>query len=211
MKFTKVLLHKNQHLIDNEITQLNSPKEYFQNYIDKVSLLNIELKENDLIQLFENPKAFITDKLTKDETLKVGNLTLNKEKLFDLIDKPIGTDELIDSIISDKQNQDINQRCIWLSKHFIINAQEVVLKPETLYQITNRNSLFIESENQQKGYDKVTQLVKLINEINEIAKSKINLSTELSELIAFNSPNPDDKSTYQKCFVARVQTVKRFV
>lgn len=211
MKFTKVLLHKRQNLIDSEISRLELPKKYFKEYLKKVDLLGIELLENDLIPLFENPKSFITDKLTQNETLKVGNLTLNKEKLFDLIEKPTGTNELINSIIIDKQSESINTQCIWLAERFLINNKEVVINPATTEEIINRHSLFIESENQQIGYNKLLQLAQLINEINEISNKKITLNTELLELINFNDPDPNDKNSYRKSYKVQVDAVKRFV
>lgn len=217
MKFTKVLLHKRQNLIDSEISGLQLQKKYFQEYLNKVELLGIELLENDLIPLFENPKSFITDKLTKNETLKVGNLTLNKEKLFDLIEKPDGTNELINSIIIDKQSANINQQCIWLANRFLINGKKVVINPLTVDEITNRHSLFIESENQQNGYNKLLQLAELIAEINEISINKINLDTKFSELINLNGTPTDtdtgtaNKNGNKKSHKPQVNAIKRFV
>ncbi|OAE92120.1 hypothetical protein [Flavobacterium psychrophilum] len=205
MEFTKVLLAKSQQLIDNEINQLSTQKAYFQNYLDKVILLNITVQENDLIQLFENPKAYITEKLTQGENLQVGGLSLNKEKLFDLIEKPVGTNELIESIIKDTQNQSIREGNIWLANRFIIDNNEVVINPEIINQITARHSLFIKTENQQNGYNKVIQLVDLINEINEIATHKIGIGTDLGELLT--TINPNDYSSYKISH----QAVKRFV
>lgn len=211
MEFTRVLINKNQHLIDGEVSQLKFSKDYFQNYIDKVDLLGVDLQANDLVLLFQNPKEYITDKLTQNETLKVGNLTLNKEKLFDLIEKPTGTNELIESIISDKQNQNTNRLCIFLVNNFVINNKEVVVKQTVLDAITERHSLFIETENQQTGYNKMLQVVQLINEINELAKTKIGLDTELNEILTYNDPDPNDKTTYQKSYKVIARTVKRFI
>lgn len=205
MEFTKVLLAKSQHLIDNEINQLSTQKAYFQSYLDKIILLDITVMENDLIPLFENPKAYITEKLTQGENVQVGGLSLNKEKLFDLIEKPVGTNELIESIIKDTQNQSIRESNIWLANRFIIDNNEVVINPEILNQITARYSLFIETENQQNGYNKIIQLVDLINEINEIATHKIGIGTDLGEILT--TINPNDYSSYKISHEA----VKRFV
>lgn len=95
MVFEKVLLSKNQGAIDSEIFQLQPKKVYFQSFVDRLQTIGVIAADNDLETLFKNPKAYITDKLTAGEEMKVGGLTLNKEKLFDLIDKPAGTNEII--------------------------------------------------------------------------------------------------------------------
>ena len=201
MEFKKVLLRKNQGSIDSEIHQLNPQKNYFQNYINQVIALGFEVKENDLEPLFENPKAYITEKITAGENLQVGNLTLNKEKLFDLIEKPIGTNELIKSIESDKEKQTIREGTIWKLNQFSINENnKVIIKPSVLDWIENNNSIFIESENQQTGYDKVVLLANLLTEINAISKTKLGGSTELSELLIHENGVFEPRTDFVKRF-----------
>ncbi|PTD14376.1 hypothetical protein [Flavobacterium columnare] len=188
MAFIKVLLQKNQYGIDNEISQLQSKKEYFQNYVNKVIELGLQVQESDLEALFDNPKTYITAKITAGENLQVGSLTLNKEKLFDLIEKPAGTNELIESIEKDKQQQQVREQNVWFANRFHIENNVVTIKPEIADQIENRYSLFIENENQQTAYNKLTQIVQLINELNELeTKEKISKNTELSDLMIWKN------------------------
>lgn len=183
MNFEKILIEKNEGAINGEVNQLQAKKAYFQNYVNKVIALGISVEENDLKPLFDNPKAFITDKLTAGESMNVGGLQLNKEKLFDLIEKPAGTNELIQEITKDLLDKSTREFHIWNVECFKIIENLVVVTPEHLDHINTRFSLFIESENQKQAYEKLQAITKLINEINQLGGKKISLDTELEDLI----------------------------
>jgi hypothetical protein len=183
MNFEKILIEKNEGAINGELHQLQAKKEYFQNYVNKVIALSISVEENDLKPLFDNPKAFITDKLTAGESMNVGGLQLNKEKLFDLIEKPAGTNELIQEITKDLLDKSTREFHIWHVECFKIIENLVVVKPEHLDHINTRFSLFIENENQKQAYEKLQGITKLINEINQLEGKKISLDTELDDLM----------------------------
>ncbi|WP_394758162.1 hypothetical protein [Flavobacterium sp.] len=186
--FVKVLLAKNQIGIDSAIQEYETHKNYFQDCVNKVLALGVTMQENDLLLLFDNPKAYITDKLTAGETMQVGGLKLNKEKLFDLIEKPVGTNELIERIELDKQKQDFNQFTIWKANRFTITANLVSLNTESIEQIEKSFSLYITTQNQQTGLNKITELVQLINEINQLeVTQKIGMNTELQDFMSYKN------------------------
>jgi hypothetical protein len=110
-------------------------------------------------------------------------LKLNKEKLFDLIEKPAGTIELIQSIEKDLQDKGTREFHIWHVGCFKIIENLVVVNPEHLDHINTRFSLFIENENQKQAYEKLQGITKLINEINQLDGKKVSLDTELDDLI----------------------------
>ncbi len=200
MEFTKVLLHKNQNLIDNEINQQQHIIKYFQGYIDKVVALGFKVNDNDLEPLFENPKAYITAKITDGQNLQVGGLTLNKEKLFDLIEKPEGTNEFIESVTKDLSKNDILEHYIFRAHRFSVINNKVVLKKEILEELDNRHSIFIQSKNQQNGYNKIVELAKLVNEINQLATTKIGTGTTLSQLLVIKDNLFEAGATSVKIF-----------
>lgn len=200
MNFEKILIEKNEGAIAGELNQLEAKKQYFQSYVNKVIALGLTVAENDLEQLFENPKAYITDKLTAGENMQVGGLKLNKEKLFDLIEKPAGTNELIQSIEKDLMDRGIREYNIWSVKIFNVNANEVVINPAQLENINTRFSLFIESENQKQAYEKLQGIASLVNELNQMQGLKINLSDELHDLLKGSNGN----------FVAKPELIKKF-
>lgn len=183
MNFEKILIEKNEGAINSEVHQLHAKKAYFQNYVNKVIALGISVEENDLKPIFDNPKAFITDKLTAGESMNVGGLQLNKEKLFDLIEKPAGTNELIQDITKDLMDRATREFHIWHVECFKIIENLVVVKPEHLDHINTRFSLFIENENQKQAFEKLQEITKLVNEINQLEGDKLNLDTDLRDLM----------------------------
>ncbi|QZL00103.1 hypothetical protein K5L04_10400 [Flavobacterium psychrophilum] len=183
MEFKKILISKNEGAISGELAQMKSHIDYFQGYINQVLALGLTVEKNDLQLLFENPKVYLTGKITHGESMQVGGLKLNKEKLFELLEKPQGTNEFIEKISKDLQNQSIVQYHIFKVELFEINAERVVLKQIQLDHINKRFSLFIENETQQKAFNKLEQIAKLVNEINELDGTKINLDMELSDLL----------------------------
>lgn len=200
MSFEKILIEKNEGAITGELNQLQAKKQYFQNYVNKVLALGLTVEENDLNLMFENPKAYITDKLTAGENMQVGNLKLNKEKLFDLIEKPAGTNTLIQSIEKDLMDRNIREYNIWSVKIFIVIENEVVITPAHLEAIDNRFSLFIDNENQQQAYEKLQGIASLVNELNQLQGLSFKLSDELSDLLKGSNGN----------FVARPELIKQF-
>ncbi|TDE01519.1 hypothetical protein [Flavobacterium sandaracinum] len=202
MAFEKVLLSKNLGEINSEIQQLEPKKNYFQNYVNRLSSVGIIATNTDLETLFENPKAYVTDKLTAGEDMKVGGLTLNKEKLFELIEKPEGTNEIIADIVKDQQDRSKREFYHWSVKRFEIIKGSVTITTETIDHINNRLSLFIDSENQQTAFTKLGQLAQLLNELNQLETKtgKIGDTTELSDLMFFKNAT----------FELNPQAVKRF-
>lgn len=200
MSFEKILIEKNEGAIAGELNQLQAKKEYFQNYVNKVLELGLTVEENDLNLMFENPKGYITDKLTAGENMQVGNLMLNKEKLFDLIEKPAGINTLIQSIEKDLMDRNIREYNIWNVKVFSVIENEVVITPAHLEAIDNRFSLFIENENQQQAYEKLQGIATLVNELNQLQGLSFKLSHEMSDLLKVSNGN----------FVARPELIKQF-
>ncbi len=189
MAFEKVLLRKNQGAIDSEIFQLQPKKVYFQSFVDRLQAIGVNPAGNDLETLVKSPKAYVTDKLTAGEEMKVGGLKLNKEKLFDLIDKPAGTNEIIRDIEKDQANKDIREYNHWLANRFTVTAGVVEITGATLENIDNRNSLFITSENQQQAFNKLTEFVELVNQLNELqlnSSGKITGSSEMENYIRYD-------------------------
>lgn len=168
--FEKVLLHKNDHQIAIDLRFYEPKQKYFQEYMDKYSLLGLKpLETKDLNELFENPKALLTKQITHGESLNIGGLKMNPEKLFEIIEKPAGTDDLIKDIISDKQNQDIVSSNHWFTNNFIIeNDNKIEISPEDLEFVITKNSVYLENEKQKEALEILDVLCDKINRLNEL-------------------------------------------
>lgn len=169
-KFERVLLSTNEAQVQNELAQKNQSKAYFQPYIEKYNLLGLKpLEEKDLNLLFDNPKAFLTQQITHGESLNIGGFKMNPEKLFEIIEKPTGTDELINQIIKDKSNHVIASYNHWFTDHMIIkNGDTVEICPILLNHTIERCSLYIENEAQQEAFDLIDVIAEKINRLNEL-------------------------------------------
>lgn len=182
MEFKKTLIQKNTGAIDSEIHQLQTQKNYFQNYVNQLASIGIAFDTNDLVLLFDAPKEFVTDKLTNSEQPTVGGLKLSKDKLFDLLEKPKGTEEIIASIEKDLQTQNIREFNIWKVNSFEVSKNCVEIKKAVLESIETKHSIFINNINQQKVFDNLNKVATLINEINRLDSMKIDLDIDLSDL-----------------------------
>lgn len=169
-EFKKIAIYVNEHQIGSSITPQENRFEYFQQLIDMYNNLNtgVVLKKNDLKALLNNPKEFIATRLIKDQEVSFGGLKLSLEKVFDIIEKPAGTDELIDKIINDNQVKELmmNQRNV---EYFEIeNGDTVVINSEYLEKVTEQSTVYISNEKQQKAYESLQSIVQNLNELNTL-------------------------------------------
>jgi hypothetical protein len=202
-KFEKVLLSTNEAQIQNELSPRKLSKAYFQPFVEKYNLLGLKpLEEKDLNPLFDNPKAFLTQQITHGESLNIGGLKMNPEKLFEIIEKPAGTDELIRQIVTDKANHVIASQNHWHTDHLVIkNGDTVEICPILLNHITERCSLYIENEAQQEAFDLIDVIAENINRLNELKPLN-----NISEDVFFTQIIAKKGGKYQK----RFEAVKHF-
>jgi hypothetical protein len=127
--FKKVAIYVNEQSIESLIAPHENRFEYFQQLVDMYNNLNtgVVLEKMDLVALVQNPKAFVSKRLIKDQEVSFGGLKLSLEKVFEILEKPAGTDELINKIINDNQVKELmmNQRNVEYVE--IENGKEVVI------------------------------------------------------------------------------------
>ena len=97
----KKLAYINQREINSALQEIEqSAKYHFQKLVDRYNSISIlpHLETNDFYDLMKTPKPFLVLKLTKGQTLNIGELQLSTEKVYDLLDRPAEVDELINDI-----------------------------------------------------------------------------------------------------------------
>jgi hypothetical protein len=168
--FKRVLLSTNEGQVQNELSSKKHSQVYFQTYIEKYNLLGLKpLEEKDLNPLFDNPKAFLTQQITHGKSMDFGGLKMNPAKLYEIIEKPTGTEELIDQICRDKSDHNITSQNHWFTDHMIIkNGNKVEICPIVMNHITEQCSLYIDNEAQQEAFDLIDVIAKNINRLNEL-------------------------------------------
>lgn len=167
-EFKKIAIYVNEQQISNLIAPQENRFDYFQQLIDMYNNLNtgVVLESNDLKALLNNPKEFVATRLIKDQEVSFGGLKLSLEKVFDIIEKPSGTDELIDKIINDNKVRELmmNQRNV---EYFEIeNGDTVVINSEYLEKVTEQSTVYISTEKQAQAYKALQSIAENINELN---------------------------------------------
>jgi hypothetical protein len=168
--FKKVLLHTNTAQIANELGHYTPKQNYLQGYVNKYLELNLKpLEAKDLNDLIDNPKAFLTKQITHGESLTVGGLKMNPEKLFDIIEKPKGTDFFINEILADKSNQSVASQYHWFTDSFIIsNDNKVEICPDVKLKISEKCSLYLENAKQKEAIELIEKIAEMMTKINEL-------------------------------------------
>jgi hypothetical protein len=171
-EFKKVAIYVNEDLIESSLQPQENRLEYFQNIVDMYYSLNtgVQLEKTDLKALLENPRGFVASRLIKDESISIGGLKLDFEKVFDIIEKPAGTNELIDKIINDLKVRDLmmNQRNV---DYFEIeNSDTVVLNTEYVAKTREQHTVYLHNEKQVEA----NKALKIISEnINKLTDFKV--------------------------------------
>lgn len=141
------------------------------------------LDANDIEKFINTPKTYFLDLLTKGESLKVGSLTLNPEKVYDLSPRPDGVDELVKRIVS-KKDQDFSNRRIlpYLQRITIINNELAV---NSIYrdEITKRFTYYADTPDKIRALELITEIAEKTTELKSISKNLQYSDIDFRELI----------------------------
>ena len=169
-EFKKTAIYVNKQGIESFISPQENRLGYFQQLIDMYNNLNtgVTLEKYDLKELIEKPKEFISKRLIKDQEVVFGGLKLSLEKVFDIVEKPTGTDELINKIINDNQVKELmmNQRNV--SYFEIENGNTVIINTEYLKKVEEQNTVYITTEKQAQVYEALQSIADNMNKLNEL-------------------------------------------
>lgn len=167
-------VYKNDYYIKQAKDSITFTIQGFEPFISRCNSLSIipPLETIDLSDFFLTPKAFFVLKLTKGETLNVGDLKLSSEKVFELLDRPEGLDRLVSDI-----------EALQKDKYFIgtyfgnLDKVEIAdgilqVKQSWIDTITEKYSYYIETENQFTAQELANEIVIKINELMSICDTR---------------------------------------
>ena len=142
----------------------------FSPFIERCNSLSIipPLETNSLSDFFLNPKSFFVLKLTKGETLNVGDLKLSSEKVYDLLDRPEELDKLVKDIEALQRDRDFIGRYFADLGKVEIKDEVLQYKQSWIETITEQYSYYIETENQFTAQTLANEIVIKINELMSI-------------------------------------------
>ena len=157
---------------ENKKNELLQPHEmsidYFQNIVNNYNNLEIdELAENDLIQLIENPKKFIAERIVKDENLSFGNLKIKFESLYEMIEKPNGTDEFINQIQNDKSDRNKLTYHNSVQSLAIENGKKVIVSLTKINQVNEQSKVYLKTKAESDIYDSLIEIAKQYDKLKK--------------------------------------------
>ncbi len=169
-EFQPIPVFKNEGQINQTLIQWDDKRDYFQAIVNQYKKLNIEapLLQNDLVEMTNKPKDFLVKKITKGNGFSLGNIKLEADKAFDLLEKPDGSLEFIDFIEASKKQSNSEK---WFFRHayfFIITDGLVEIDPKELEKINTQNTVFLTSQKEKDIYDLLVSLCESINSLNKI-------------------------------------------
>lgn len=213
-EFKKYLLKFDESSFNNALSNEKAKINVYQSIVNEYNSLGIEnkLNENDMFPMFENPKDFLSEKILNGESMKIGAVTVSKDKLFDFIEDPKKYLTFIENIRARKGRVYGNQSENWLFSHsdfYIIDGNKVVFSDEAEERLKNQFSLFIETEKQDKVYKKLKELANLSNELLLLKESKWLDNDFLSIYLKRETPKMSDSLQRQK-FEVNLEQIKAF-
>ena len=179
----KQFVWKNNHLINQAKDSITYTIMGFEPFITRCNSLSMipALETSDLSDFFLTPKAFFVLKLTKGETLNVGDLKLSSEKVFELLDRPEGLDRLVIDIEGLQKDRNFMGTYFGnLDKVEIANGV-LQVKQSWIETITEQYSYYITKENQFSALALANQIVPKINELMSMCdKKRLRLKNDVS-------------------------------
>lgn len=169
-EFQPIPVFVKQNEIDRVVQQWDERKDYFQSIVNRYKTLNIgaPMLENDLGHLMNTPKEFIVNKITQGTEFNLGGLKLDGEKAFDLLEKPSGCIDFVNTIENAKKH---DSSIKWFYRHayfFVIVDGLVEIKPEEFEKIKTQNTVFLRSQKEKDIYELLSNLCESINALNEL-------------------------------------------
>lgn len=172
MSNKKLKVDFEQKQYDKDLGIFEATKNELQKIINDIKTLNlnINLDNGDLETLINSPKIFFCNKLV-DEGIIVNGIKLNKEKIFDLMEIPNGLNNIIENIITLKNVVISKIRNLYienLNTNFTITNGKVDISENTLSELKELHTIYLENENQIKVFNLLTEIKNKIKEIKEI-------------------------------------------
>lgn len=172
MSNKKLKVDFEQKQYDKDLGIFEATKNELQKIINDIKTLNlnINLDNGDLETLINSPKIFFCNKLV-DEGIIINGIKLNKEKIFDLMEIPNGLNNIIENIITLKNAVISKIRNLYienLNTNFTITNGKVDISENTLSELKELHTIYLENENQIKVFNLLTEIKNKIEEIKEI-------------------------------------------
>lgn len=180
-------IYFDEHGFNQSTNSVHNYLEAYQKCVDEYVSLNIQnpFKENDLIDFISNPKGFLAKKISNGEVLKVGDLTIGNDKLFDLIDKPENYLQVVQNVerILKDANIPFPTEC---PDWFTVVDNKVSLKSDFIDKFRKQHSIFIETEQQLQDFKDLEEIAEKLTKFSNKKHYNMNPSYFLQYAFTFD-------------------------
>lgn len=189
-QFQKIKVSVDQSGFETAKATFEGKIEFYQNVIDQIKNIipAFIFSENDLTDIFSNPKAFLVDKIIKEPAI-VGGMELSKEKVFEILKDSDQLQSIVNYVEKLKLNLNFthgglvttpagqfseshrishNEKNLHVyARNYIINANgEVFIKQSEIDLLEDQYSVFLTTEKEKSAFD---SLVIIQDELNKLS------------------------------------------
>lgn len=189
----KTLLYTDQNNIDANIQSITNAISVLNPYFNRYKDLGlIEMTTENFKEFVQNPKAFFVKTLSNGETLKIGQLELDPIKVYELFPLPDGVDNLVNDIENMKFEFSNYSYAI---QYIIIQENELVVNPNYVNEVTERNTFYAETPDQEKAIVILKRVAQDLTTLKALQKKSYRNPNQWV-LESFTKPHEDHKNNY---------------
>ena len=170
----KTFLYIDRQQINDKIAPAKTLISELKIFYERYKSLNLkELNTDDLDEFFKTPKTFFLNVLTGGESLSVGQLKLDTEKVYDLSPRPEGVDDLVNDITKKVNDYGIQRNYIGNLPYLSILNNELIVNPEYINEWTEMFTYYTTTEDQHNALILLTKIAKDLTELKALLKQPI--------------------------------------
>lgn len=192
----KILAYKNDQAIEQMTTHLKWTADNAQIFIDNYKNITLlpELVTADLVNLFFNPRTFFVEKLLEGEVFTIGKLSLNSEKVYDMMDRPDGLDELVSELealnnYASTDNRPWREIYLGRIKYMDFIEGNIVPKQSYIDEQIELYSFYIETDNQHAALALLNEITPKLNALFALKISDTPTSVDSFFKVSGNGAN----------------------
>lgn len=167
----KVFLYRDEANIFRQIETATGFKNSVQHFFTTYKELGLpEMKTEDIVDFITNPKVFFVKILTAGETLKIGQLELNPQKVYDLFPLPPGVNELVVDIQNYTAEHQFDLRHLHHLKNIAIVDNELCICSTFKQRIEDTHTYYTETEDQNNALTLLKKIAKDLTSLKALQK-----------------------------------------
>lgn len=200
---------RNENEIKNQLATFEEKAAYFQKFVDDFQKLKIgSLTTEDLQELFLNPRQFLTNRIAEHSEIDLGKFAFDKDKLFEIIQKPKGMDELEESISKYLADRYLKQT--YNVAQYSISENKVIINLERRKAIENAHTVQVETELQQEIYKNVNTLCENLNNLKTLLGGRLTIE-QLENSILKRAAQKNNQPTKEHAdFIINELIIKKY-